>query len=95
MLSGMARIRSDAAIHIGAIIADKRKERGLTQDQLAAKTMIESSNIRSYESGRSLPGIRSVVRLADGLEIEPGELVDGLTIDMFPPTESDGRRGPR
>ncbi len=55
----------------------------MTHDQLAARSGIDSSNIRSYESGRAMPSIYSLVRIAAALETEPGELLDGLTIDLF------------
>lgn len=55
----------------------------MTQDQLAAASGIDSSNIRAYENGRSTPSIHSLVRLADALAIEPGALLQGLTLQHF------------
>jgi transcriptional regulator with XRE-family HTH domain len=60
----------------------------MTQDQLAAVSGIDSSNIRAYENGRSTPGIHSLVRIATALGLEPGALLEGLTLEHFEaPTE--------
>ena len=79
----MPRIPSPAAAHIGALIAGARRGRDLSVDDLASKTKIDSSNIRSYESGRALVGLQSLVRIAVALEVEPGELLQGIELSMF------------
>ena len=79
----MPRIPSPAAAHIGKIIADVRRRRGLSVDDLASQTKIDSSNIRSYESGRALVGLQSLVRIAVALDVEPGELLEGIELSMF------------
>lgn len=71
---------------------EARKSRGLTQDQLAVLTDIDSSNIRGYEKGRALMGIPTLVRIADALRISPGELLDGVNAGMFAIAANDGRR---
>lgn len=55
----------------------------MTQDQLAAATGIDSSNVRAYESGRAMPSILSLTRIAEALGIEAGTLLDGLRAEMF------------
>lgn len=85
----MPRISSDAAVMVGKRIADCRRQRGMTQDQLDVASDIDSSNIRSYESGRAMMNVRSLVRIATALGIAPGELIDELTPDMF---EAHSRR---
>jgi len=84
----MARTASPAAAHIGARIAAVRSSRGMTRDQLAVATGIDSSNIRSYESGRALMNVQSLVRIAEALGVEAGELLEGVTSDMFTRTSS-------
>lgn len=79
----MPRIPSAAAAHIGAKIAAERKRRGLTQDQLAVLSDIDSSNIRSYESGRAMLSVQTLVRISDALKTAPGEFLDRLSPDMF------------
>lgn len=55
----------------------------MTQDQLAVNADIDSSNIRSYESGSAMMNVRSLVRIATALDVPPGELIDELTPEMF------------
>lgn len=79
----MPRTPSPAAAQIGARIAAERKRRGLTQDQLAVLSDIDSSNIRSYESGRSMLSVLTLVRIAEALKTPPGDFLEDLTPDLF------------
>ncbi|MDQ1546917.1 MAG: hypothetical protein QOH69_1821 [Actinomycetota bacterium] len=88
----MPRVTSDAAAYIGQRIADRRRQLALTQDQVAASSGIDSSNIRAYETGRATPSIHSLTRIAEALNCEPGSLLEGLTSDLFAVAEHDGRR---
>ena len=88
----MPRVASDAAAHIGALIAEKRKHQGMTQDQVAVLSGIDSSNVRAYESGRSTPNIQSLIRIAKALGVTPGELLEGLEPEMFVVKPDDRRR---
>jgi len=88
----MPRVPSEAAAHIGGLLAEQRKRQGFTQDQVAVLSGIDSSNVRAYESGRSMPNIQSLVRMAEALGVHPGELLDGLKPEMFVVKTDDGRR---
>ncbi len=55
-------------------------------------TQIDSSNIRGYEKGRSMMGIPTLIRIADALRVEPGELLNDVTPEMFNVLATDGRR---
>lgn len=79
----MARISSPAAVHIGKIITDLRTARHLSIDDLASRTKIDSANIRSYGAGRAMPNVYSLVRIAVALDVEPGELLEGIELSMF------------
>ncbi|TAM66887.1 MAG: XRE family transcriptional regulator [Microbacteriaceae bacterium] len=89
----MPRVASDAAAHIGRRIADRRQSLGMTQDEVAVISGIDSSNVRAYESGRAMPSIQSLVRIAIALDVEPGELLRGLTLELFSAPTQGGRRG--
>lgn len=65
---------------------------GITQDQLAALSGIDSSNIRAYENGRSIPSVQSLVRIAAALNVPPGDLLDELTPEVFASERHRGRR---
>ncbi|WP_298862740.1 helix-turn-helix transcriptional regulator [uncultured Microbacterium sp.] len=69
-----------------------RKHRGITQDELAARTQIDSSNIRGYEKGRAMMSVQTLVRVADALNVHPGELLNEVTVEMFITSATDGRR---
>ena len=88
----MPRVTSDAAAHIGRRIAERRRQIAITQDELAAGSVIDSSNIRAYENGRAMPSIHSLVRIAIALGLDPGALLEGLTLDLFTARVQDGRR---
>lgn len=79
----MPRTPSAAAAQIGRRIAEERKQRGLTQDQLAVLSSIDSSNIRSYESGRSMLSIHTLIRISEALRAEPGTFLKEVTAEMF------------
>ncbi|MGW8483104.1 helix-turn-helix domain-containing protein [Microbacterium sp. NPDC055903] len=81
----MPRTPSAAAALIGSRITAERQRRGLTQDQLAVLSDIDSSNIRSYEAGRSMLSVHTLVRISEALKVPPGKLIAGLTTDMFVP----------
>ena len=87
----MPRVTSDAAAHIGRRIAERRRQIAITQDELAAGSGIDSSNIRAYENGRAMPNVYSLVRIASALQLESGFLLDGLTADLFAAPAQDGR----
>ncbi len=55
-----------------------RLEKGLTQDALAQGASMDPAEIRRIESGRRDPGVRVLSRVADGLNVEPAELLDGV-----------------
>jgi transcriptional regulator with XRE-family HTH domain len=53
-----------------------RQRAGLTQRQLAARLGMEfKCDISVWETGKQRPRIDTIVRLAEALEIEPGELL--------------------
>ena len=79
----MPRVASPAAAFIGQRIAGGRLKMGMTQDEIAVISGIDSSNIRSYENGRAMPSVHTLVRIAFALGIEPGALLEGVTPALF------------
>lgn len=88
----MPRVPSAAASHIGQLMAERRRVFGISQDAVGVASGIDSSNIRAFENGRAMPSIHSLIRIAHALDIEPGSLIDGITLEMFSASENDGRR---
>jgi transcriptional regulator with XRE-family HTH domain len=52
-----------------------RKRTGLSQRALAARLGCGQDRIAEWETARCLPRTATVVRLAEALDIEPGELL--------------------
>lgn len=54
---------------IGNAIRRIRKEKAMTQDELAKKSGIAAPTIRKYESGRLNPKARTIKKIADALSV--------------------------
>lgn len=64
-------------ILIGKFIALKRKEKNLTQEQLAEKLGISNKTISKWETGKCMPDYSIVKNLCEELGITIAELMDG------------------
>ena len=67
---------------IGKFIADCRKEKGLTQLQLAEKLGISNRAVSKWETGKSCPDVSLMLELCSVLEITVNELLSGERILM-------------
>lgn len=88
----MPRVPSPAAVHIGERIRTARESSTMTQDQLAVRADIDSSNVRAYESGRAMPSIHTLLRIAMAMHTPLDYFLKDVTLEMFPVRVSDGRR---
>jgi transcriptional regulator with XRE-family HTH domain len=88
----MPRVPSPAATHIGGRIRTARESSTLTQDDLASRSGIDSSNVRAYESGRAMPSIHTLLRIADALRTPVDYFLKDVTLEMFPEKPTDARR---
>ena len=70
------------SIKIGKFIADCRKEKKLTQEQLAEKLFITDRAVSKWERGLSLPDADKMLDLCNILNINVNELLNGERIDM-------------
>lgn len=64
----------DWAKVVGANVRRLRKERGLTQEQLAMEAAIDLTYLGGIERGRRNPSVDVVGRLAAALAVHPGDL---------------------
>ena len=62
---------------IGSYIARKRKEQGLTQEQLAEKLSVSNKTISKWENGKCMPDYSIIRRLCEVLQVTLPELMDG------------------
>ena len=69
-------------IKIGKFIADCRKKKNLTQEQLAEKLNITDRAVSKWERGLSLPDVDKMLDLCNILNINVNELLNGEKIDM-------------
>lgn len=67
---------------IGKFIADCRKEKGLTQLQLAEKLNITNRAVSKWETGKSCPDVSLMPELCTVLEITINELLSAEKIPM-------------
>ena len=67
---------------IGKFIAACRKEKGLTQMQLAEKLNITNRAVSKWETGKSMPDVSLMLDLCDILGINVNELLSGERIIM-------------
>lgn len=65
---------------IGQFIARKRKEKNLTQEQLAEKLRVSNKTISKWENGKCIPDYSIIQSLCKELEISIPELMDGEEI---------------
>lgn len=62
---------------IGVIIRNRRKELGLSQEQLSEKVGVSYQQIQRYENGGSMLNVENVQRVAKALAIPVSQLFDG------------------
>ncbi|HSX42907.1 MAG TPA: helix-turn-helix transcriptional regulator [Candidatus Saccharimonadales bacterium] len=62
----------------GKRVAEIRRARGLTQEQLAEKADVTPLSIAFIEQGRRWPRIATLSKLAKCLNISPSEFLKGL-----------------
>lgn len=66
---------------IGRFIAEKRRAKNLTQEQLAEMIGVSNKTVSKWETGKCMPDYSVVERLCKVLGISVGELLAGKEID--------------
>lgn len=66
----------------GRFIADRRKEKGLTQAQLAERLNITDRAVSKWETGKSMPDSSIMLELCQILDISVNELLSGEKIEV-------------
>ena len=62
---------------IGAFLKQCRKEKNLTQEQLAEKFEVSARTVSRWETGINMPDLSILVQLAEYYDVEMRELLDG------------------
>lgn len=61
---------------VGRRLAELRRDLGLTQEQLAERLRMEANNLQRIELGMQNLTLRTLVRLANELDVKPGALLE-------------------
>lgn len=69
-------------LKIGSFIAEKRKEKKLTQLQLAELLHVTDRAVSKWECGRSMPDSSIMLELCEALGISVNELLTGEELEM-------------
>ena len=62
---------------VGAFLKELRKEKNLTQEQLAERLHVSGRTVSRWETGTNLPDISILVDLAELYSVSIAEIVDG------------------
>lgn len=74
---------------IGLFIASLRKDKNMTQKELADKLYISDQAVSKWERGLSMPDIGLIEKLSDYLEVSVSEILKGEKIDDMTKKKSD------
>ena len=64
-------------IRIGEFLRELRKEKGLTQEQLAEQFNVSRRSVSRWETGSNLPDLSILVELAEFYDVDIKEIIDG------------------
>lgn len=64
-------------IKFGKFLKELRKERGLTQEQLAEQFDVSRRTVSRWETGNNMPDLDILIEIADYYEVDLRELIDG------------------
>jgi transcriptional regulator with XRE-family HTH domain len=76
--------RKQASSAFGERLRELRDHQRLSQDALAHATDIHPTAIGRMERGAREPRLTTILRLADGLKVQPGDLLNDLGKDGKP-----------
>lgn len=74
---------------VGKRISLIRKNRGMTQEQLAEKAELSNIYISHIENSRSIPSLETLMKLCSALDVTPDEVLLGTKQDMENYLQSD------
>ena len=62
---------------IGSFLKELRKEKNLSQEELAERFNVSSRSISRWENGNTMPDISIIIELADFYDVDIRELLNG------------------
>ena len=64
-------------VKIGDFLRELRKEKGLTQEQLAEQFNISRRSVSRWETGSNMPDVGLLIEIADFFDVDIREIIDG------------------
>ena len=61
----------------GEFLKQLRKDKGLTQEQLAERFYVSSRTVSRWETGSNLPDLNMLIELAEFYDVDIREIIDG------------------
>jgi transcriptional regulator with XRE-family HTH domain len=61
---------------LGTNLREARERLGLTQEQVAQRSGVHSTEVSRIEAGKRDPKVSTLERLAKAVEVKPGRLLD-------------------
>lgn len=61
----------------GEFLKRLRKEKGLTQEQLAERFYVSSRTVSRWETGSNMPDVQTLIDLADFYDVDIRQIIDG------------------
>jgi transcriptional regulator with XRE-family HTH domain len=80
-MKGMDHLDQDphaASVAFGQRLRDLRSQHHLSQDDVARATDVHPTAIGRLERGSREPRLSTILRIARGLDVQPGELLNDL-----------------
>lgn len=71
-----------SATAFGQVVRELRLEAGVSQEDLAYRSNLERAHVGRIERGENQPTLWVILKLAEGLGVKPGVLVD-QTVDRM------------
>jgi len=62
---------------LGTNLRAARERLGLTQEEVAQRSGVHATEVSRIESGKRDPQVSTLRRLAEAVEMKPGQLLDG------------------
>jgi transcriptional regulator with XRE-family HTH domain len=61
---------------LGTNLREARERLGLTQEQVAERSGVHATEVSRIEAGKRDPQVSTLRRLAEAVEVKPGQLLD-------------------
>lgn len=61
---------------LGTKLRESREKLGLTQEQVAERSGVHATEVSRIEGGKRDPKVSTLERLAEALEVKPGQLLE-------------------